>query len=895
MADAEPEAEDGSEDGGGGGGRRAPAGQRGSAARVAPLGPEQLRRVLEQVTKAQPPAKPPPPPFVLQDAARRLRDAAQQAALQRGPGAEPPRPRRLLPPQQLEAICVKVTSGGTKGQEKPMPALATIQPKTARPSQPLGRHCSALGLSVTSSQLLGAQPLLSTGPQPRFLSHSPQPPVQVFVQRPLLALRPDPVKRVLASEALSGQGTTLSPLSASDPPAGTSVSSSPANLFISNSQTKCTKKLKKSLKVKTRSGRISRPPKYKAKDYKFIKTEDLAGGHPSDSDDYSELSVEEDEDHSGRQALFDLSSCSLRPKTFKCQTCEKSYIGKGGLARHFKLNPGHGHLELETLLSKKANGSMILGPTEGRTTSLASRELSTPALLSEEGACSARGGLQNGQSVDVEEALVSEPKNGSFSALLGSERHPGPRRSGYSVALPEPSAAVLEQSGAVGPQVGVGAACAQGPARSRARLLEFLHQCDREDLVELALPLLAQVVTVSEFLLMKVAESLGITEEFLRKKEIHTDCTPPKRSSREDHPEDLEGAGPQKRENETAEDRLASVKRTRRETVPQDTTEYSADGGGLQRLASCAPAASAGFAPGVNGGASHLPEESPTMPVSELDSSTAQAGPQLKAFADSAAGSGSADPALLFREARGLGVYTQLGEPGSLAQDQVAASSGEKAQEHSSEQDAGDGQGSRALCGTSMALLPGRPGNAEAGSLREVRGSHLSSPRSGPGEVLLLEAAAPPQEKAWSVDVVPAGYAYGTTSEPGPQPSQGGLLGPEGGLTGHAGDLDPSPCGTETHADRRELEGITAVREAMAFENASGGPTLPSQRQEQIFIQTSDGRILSHPGSIVSGEGDIVIVTDTEGPALQPGPPEGVPLETMETEPSHEMEAEPQS
>ncbi|XP_030739184.1 zinc finger protein 839 isoform X5 [Globicephala melas] len=844
MADAEPEAEDGSEDGGGGGGRRAPAGQRGSAARVAPLGPEQLRRVLEQVTKAQPPAKPPPPPFVLQDAARRLRDAAQQAALQRGPGAEPPRPRRLLPPQQLEAICVKVTSGGTKGQEKPMPALATIQPKTARPSQPLGRHCSALGLSVTSSQLLGAQPLLSTGPQPRFLSHSPQPPVQVFVQRPLLALRPDPVKRVLASEALSGQGTTLSPLSASDPPAGTSVSSSPANLFISNSQTKCTKKLKKSLKVKTRSGRISRPPKYKAKDYKFIKTEDLAGGHPSDSDDYSELSVEEDEDHSGRQALFDLSSCSLRPKTFKCQTCEKSYIGKGGLARHFKLNPGHGHLELETLLSKKANGSMILGPTEGRTTSLASRELSTPALLSEEGACSARGGLQNGQSVDVEEALVSEPKNGSFSALLGSERHPGPRRSGYSVALPEPSAAVLEQSGAVGPQV---------------------------------------------------AESLGITEEFLRKKEIHTDCTPPKRSSREDHPEDLEGAGPQKRENETAEDRLASVKRTRRETVPQDTTEYSADGGGLQRLASCAPAASAGFAPGVNGGASHLPEESPTMPVSELDSSTAQAGPQLKAFADSAAGSGSADPALLFREARGLGVYTQLGEPGSLAQDQVAASSGEKAQEHSSEQDAGDGQGSRALCGTSMALLPGRPGNAEAGSLREVRGSHLSSPRSGPGEVLLLEAAAPPQEKAWSVDVVPAGYAYGTTSEPGPQPSQGGLLGPEGGLTGHAGDLDPSPCGTETHADRRELEGITAVREAMAFENASGGPTLPSQRQEQIFIQTSDGRILSHPGSIVSGEGDIVIVTDTEGPALQPGPPEGVPLETMETEPSHEMEAEPQS
>ena len=155
MADAEPEAEDGSEDGGGSG--RAPAGQSGSAALVAPLGPEQLRRVLEQVTKAQPPAKP-PPPFVLQASARRLRDAAQQAALQRGPGAEPSRPPCLLPLQQLEAICVKVTSGETKAQEKLMPALATIQPKTARPSQPLGRHCS-----VASSRLLGPQPLLSPG------------------------------------------------------------------------------------------------------------------------------------------------------------------------------------------------------------------------------------------------------------------------------------------------------------------------------------------------------------------------------------------------------------------------------------------------------------------------------------------------------------------------------------------------------------------------------------------------------------------------------------------------------------------------------------------------------------------------------------------------------------
>lgn len=368
-----------------------------------------------------------------------------------------------------------------------MPALATIQSKLAGPGPPPSGHCSAVGLS---SQLLG--------PPPRVLSHHPRPPVRVFIQRPLPALRPVPVKTVSATEPPSGRSTAAVRLSASDPPAITSVSSSSANLFISSSQTKHAEKLKKSLKVKTRSGRISRPPKYKAKDYKFIKTEDLADGHPSDSDDYAELSVEEDEDQRGRRALFDLATCSLRPKTFKCQTCDKSYIGKGGLARHFKLNPGHGHLEPEMSPSEKANGSVIAGPTEGKTCSLASQGPPTPALPVEEGAASARRGLQNGQSVEVEEALVSEAKNGSFSALLGSERHPGPRRSSFSMVPAEPSTAVLERSGTAHPPVGAGA------ARSRARLQELLHQCDQDDLVELALPRLAQVVTVYEFLLMKV-------------------------------------------------------------------------------------------------------------------------------------------------------------------------------------------------------------------------------------------------------------------------------------------------------------------------------------------------------------------------------------------------------
>ncbi|XP_032338606.1 zinc finger protein 839 isoform X3 [Camelus ferus] len=805
MADAEPEAEDGSEDGGGG--RAAPC-QSGSVARVAPLGPEQLRRVLEQVTKAQPPAEPPPPPFVLQDAARRLRDAAQQAALQRGPGAEPPRPPRLLPPQQLEAIYVKVTSRDLKGQEKPMPTLATIQPQAAGPGPPPQRHCSVLGLSIASSQLLRAKPRLSTGPQPCFLSTSPQPLAQVLVQRPLPALRPVPAKTGLAPEAPSGQGATLAPSSASDQPAVTSVSSSSANLFISNSHTKHTEKLKKSLKVKTRSGRISRPPKYKAKDYKFIKTEDLADGHPSDSDDYSELSVEEDEDQRGKQALFDLSSCILRPKMFKCQTCEKSYIGKGGLARHFKLNPGHSHVEPEMSLSEKANGSVIQGPTEGRPVSLASPEPPPLALLSEDGARSAGGGLQ------VERGHLAKP---FFPAVY--------------------------------------------------KEFEELHKMVKkmcQDYLHSSGPCLQEPLEINN---NKVAESLGITEEFLKKRETCTDCVPPKCTSQEMDREGPGEAGRRKRGNQTTEEGLASVKRTRRETLPQDT-EPSANIGGQQRPALWVSAASEGFGPGVNGCTSHLADDSPPRPASERDGSTAHAGQRLKAFADLAAGSGSADPAPWCRDVSGLG---------ALALGWVAAVP-ENTQEHWTDAATGDSLRSWRLCSSSTSaggvgsLLPGGSGSAEAGNLCEVR----DSPVTGPGEVLLAQAAAPPLDKVLSLDIGPADHAYGSVSEPGPQ------LCPEGGLGGHVGDLDQLPCGTETHTDQGELEHVAAV----AFEVTNG-----CHGQERIFIQTPDGLILSHPGPVVSAEGDIVIVTNAEGPALQTGPPEGVLPDSGEASLHSEVES----
>lgn len=108
---------------------------------------------------------------------------------------------------------------------------------------------------------------------------------------------------------------------------------------------KVLKREKRVVKVQTRSGRVSRPPKHKAKDYKFIKTEDLADSHQSDSDDYSDMSLE-DEEGARKDGPAPGTSPSLtyshKSRSHRCQTCDKAYIGPGGLNRHYKLNPTHG-------------------------------------------------------------------------------------------------------------------------------------------------------------------------------------------------------------------------------------------------------------------------------------------------------------------------------------------------------------------------------------------------------------------------------------------------------------------------------------------------------------------------------------------------------------------------
>lgn len=87
-------------------------------------------------------------------------------------------------------------------------------------------------------------------------------------------------------------------------------------------------------------------------------------------------------------------------------------------------------------------------------------------------------------------------------------------------------------------------------------------------------------------------------------------------------------------------------------------------------------------------------------------------------------------------------------------------------------------------------------------------------------------------------------------------------------------------CGT---GGQHELENTITVDETVAFEITDESHDFLTQGHEQIFIQTSDGLILSHPdtGLLSQAEG-IVIVTDSNGTTMHIRAPDGIPLETVE-------------
>ncbi|XP_032995281.1 zinc finger protein 839 isoform X4 [Lacerta agilis] len=434
-------------------------------------------------------------------------------------------PARLLPTKPLETICVQVQPEQKKEKERSELSLAAIQrSKNAAMSQPLEKNSRIVALSVINPHIVTVP-----GPQQFLLHKSSEPTLQLLLQRPLHPLGQVSSGKI-THELLNGQKNISVTIAASESPNVTRAPSCSAN-SLTNHEKKYKYRVKKSLKVKTRSGRISRPPKYKAKDYKFIKTKDLADCHQSDSDDYAELSLEDDEGGGKEKevcSLFGPLNYDLKPKLFKCQSCEKSYIGKGGLARHYKLNPAH--RQEESSQSSAINRRLL--ECTGQTSCESIHQMLSPTisapLINEIGSSV---DLKNNLPIENEQQSSTSTEDGKLIEhqntdllYLGPGRPQQPRRCG------RPKTAERSRySGRYSRRSQFSSKCLNNMSaehhsifRRKARLKELIQQCANEDFMELALPRFTTLVTVSEFLLMKVAESLGIIGSDLEMQMIQT-------------------------------------------------------------------------------------------------------------------------------------------------------------------------------------------------------------------------------------------------------------------------------------------------------------------------------------------------------------------------------------
>ncbi|XP_061898448.1 zinc finger protein 839 isoform X2 [Entelurus aequoreus] len=252
---------------------------------------------------------------------------------------------------------------------------------------------------------------------------------------------------------------------------------------------KSKKRDKKAVKVQTRSGRVSRPPKYKAKDYKFIKTEDLAESHQSDSDDYSDMSMEEEErkDNSAPDDAMSLTY-GHKSRSHRCQTCDKAYIGPGGLNRHYKLNPSHGEPSCDAPhpLSDEERSP---GPAEEE-----------PGEEKAVAVTTSRDPLASGGFRGLHHRGVGRPRGRGRGRGRGRPLGPPPK-------FPQVSGGLIRRGGRRGrpPKLSVAMATAeQQVERRRERLQELVEQCEDEELMDIVLPRLTKVLSVWEMLLAKV-------------------------------------------------------------------------------------------------------------------------------------------------------------------------------------------------------------------------------------------------------------------------------------------------------------------------------------------------------------------------------------------------------
>ncbi|XP_071238947.1 zinc finger protein 839 isoform X2 [Salvelinus alpinus] len=494
------------------------------------LAPNELQQVIEQVTKsqqfmAQTPkgseqvvttldpttglfttvasseiaVASPQPLVTMQNASQKLKNVAKQVALQSHNGT------RLVQKKETIRIQVQIPSGKQEGKGPTQTTISIPQQKNlAVASQGQQVKVSTNGSVSNSPQIIHITPIV--GQQQYFLQQNPgDPPIQLLLQSstpvvgslvPVVHKLPIPVQTPVQQPSGKApvNGTTVT---AVKPATSVSV---PTVEKVKRVKTR----MKKAPKIKTRSGRVSRPPKYKVKDYKFIKTEDLAESHQSDSDDYSEISVEEDEDgEDGKKGAASMIY-SHKQKAFQCDTCDKAYIGHGGLSRHYRLNPSHGELKSLPEGTSKTDSpgkSADAGPEHKKPTeeSNASSVKNTSGPEKSEATEKTAAAMSTTQ--QKADTTATQGVAASTRQAVVQTRGPGrPRGRGRPPTKAHPAVRLGRP-----PKLGGGAASVEQQTQSRkAWLKEVTHECDNEELMETVLPRLAKVMTVWEFLLMKV-------------------------------------------------------------------------------------------------------------------------------------------------------------------------------------------------------------------------------------------------------------------------------------------------------------------------------------------------------------------------------------------------------
>ncbi|XP_015118720.1 uncharacterized protein LOC107042250 [Diachasma alloeum] len=118
---------------------------------------------------------------------------------------------------------------------------------------------------------------------------------------------------------------------------------------------------RKKVVARTRSGRLSRPPRHMVRDYKHLHPVDFMQPDLDDSDggysDYNTNTINTLEGAETKELLTGLELPKRKISThFRCATCNKMYLGRARLAKHFELFPEHGSIELLPSSTLTSNG-----------------------------------------------------------------------------------------------------------------------------------------------------------------------------------------------------------------------------------------------------------------------------------------------------------------------------------------------------------------------------------------------------------------------------------------------------------------------------------------------------------------------------------------------------------